>query len=59
MAVEYDGWDFQRCVRGLGAYLLRFFRKRGLLIPLVVPTCKKKGSQHTTCGKDTVRHAVN
>lgn len=45
--------------KGLGAYLLRFFRKRGQLTPPVTPTCKKRGFLHIAYSKDALKHAVN
>lgn len=56
--VEYYGWDFQRRVRGLGVYLLKFFRKKGWIIPLVMPTCKRR-DLHMECGKNALRHTAN
>lgn len=58
-AVEYHGWDFPGCVRGSGPCLVQFFRKREWLIPLVIPTCKKRASPHIVCSKDSLRYTVN
>lgn len=50
---------FQRCVRGLGGYLLRAFRKCGQLIPSAVPTCKKRGSLHTVWIQGALKCTAN